>query len=98
IHRSGQHLLVLINDILDLAKIEAGKVVLVFEPVDLRELAEGALSTVRGLLADRPVTLELDVAPHLPAIEGDEIRLRQVMLNLLANAARYTDEGKIRCC
>ena len=97
INSSGQHLLTLINDILDLAKIEAGKVTLVIEPVDLPDLVDSVLATVRGLIEDRPVNIEWHVAPDVPPIAADVVRLRQIMLNLLSNAAKYTEAGTIRC-
>jgi signal transduction histidine kinase/CheY-like chemotaxis protein len=96
IHNSGQHLLRLINDILDLAKIEAGKIAMAFETVDLNETAESVMSTARGLIKDKPIKLYWDVEPDLPLIEADPIRLRQILINFLSNAAKFTEEGEIR--
>ncbi len=95
IHNSGQHLLHLINDILDLAKLDAGKMGLAFEAVDLKELAQSVLTTARGLVRDKPVDLKWDVADPLPIIQGDLVRLRQILLNLLSNAAKFTENGSI---
>ncbi len=96
IYNAGQHLLGLINDILDLSKIEAGKMELVFEEVDLKEVLEGVLSTTRGLLKDKPVELRVDIAPELPPISADAKRIRQILLNVLSNAAKFTEKGFIR--
>lgn len=95
IHNSGELLLQIVNDLLDLAKIEAGQMDLFREPVDLTEVSHAILTTIAGLLTDKPVELRAEIAPHLPRILGDETRLRQVLLNLLGNAAKYTDQGSI---
>ncbi len=95
IHNSGQHLLNLINDVLDLAKMDAGKMALVFDEVDLVELATSVQSTARGLIRDDQVNLRWEVAPGLPKIEADPVRLRQILLNLLSNAAKFTEDGSI---
>ncbi|MCA9980444.1 MAG: GAF domain-containing protein, partial [Anaerolineales bacterium] len=95
IHNSGQHLLNLINDVLDLAKIDAGKMALVFDEVDLVELGQSVQSTARGLVRDDSVDLRWYVDPDLPTIEADPVRLRQIFLNLLSNAAKFTETGFI---
>jgi len=96
IYSSGQHLLGLINDILDISKIEAGKMELNFQPIDLKEIIHGVMSTAVALVKDRPVELQQSVPADLPAIIADERRIRQVLLNLVSNAAKFTDEGFIR--
>jgi len=96
IYESGQHLLGLINDILDLSKIEAGKMELTFESVDLREIIKGVMSTAIALVKDKPIELQQSIAPRLPTVYGDARRIRQVLLNLLSNAAKFTEEGFIR--
>jgi CheY-like chemotaxis protein len=96
IHNSGHHLLRLINDILDLAKIEAGKIALAFEAINIEELAQNVLSTTRGLIREKAVKLVWDIEPDLPPIEADPIRLRQILLNMLSNAAKFTDSGHIK--
>lgn len=90
--KSGQHLLSLINDILDMAKIEAGKMTLHYEPVSLTELCEEAIRLMRGKAEESGLTLILTAAP-LPEIEADYRGLKQVMLNLISNAVKFTPEG-----
>jgi CheY-like chemotaxis protein len=96
IYSSGQHLLGLINDILDLSKIEAGKMELNFDQVDVRPIVKGVMSTAVGLVKDKPIELEHDVAEDLPIIWADSTRVRQVLLNLISNATKFTENGKIR--
>jgi signal transduction histidine kinase/CheY-like chemotaxis protein/putative methionine-R-sulfoxide reductase with GAF domain len=96
IHGSGQHLLGLINDILDISKIEAGKMELNFADVDLAEVVEGVMSTAIALVKDKSVDLQQFVPDDLPSITADERRIRQVLLNLVSNAAKFTEEGYVR--
>jgi len=95
IYNNGQHLLGLINDILDYSRIEAGKMELVFEPVDLCPIIDGVMSTAIGLVKDKPVKLIKEMADDLPNIRADSTRVRQVILNLVSNAAKFTEEGSI---
>jgi signal transduction histidine kinase/CheY-like chemotaxis protein len=95
IYNNGQHLLGMINDILDISKIEAGKMALIFEPVDLQQIISGVMSTAAALVRDKPIKLEQEVALNLPIIRADGTRVRQVILNLLSNAAKFTEEGQI---
>jgi signal transduction histidine kinase/CheY-like chemotaxis protein len=95
IYNNGQHLLGLINDILDMSRIEAGKMELVFEPMELAPIIDGVMSTAVGLVKDKPVELIKDVADDLPVIRADSTRIRQIILNLLSNAAKFTEEGNI---
>ncbi|HLB45798.1 MAG TPA: ATP-binding protein, partial [Anaerolineales bacterium] len=95
IHNSGQHLLGLINDILDLSRIEAGKMEMNLDRVDMTEIIKGVMSTTVGLVKDKAIRLAPDVQPNLPAVYADSIRVRQVLLNLMANAAKFTEEGVI---
>ena len=96
IYSAGQHLLNLINDILDISKIEAGKMDLAFDDnVNLAELIQSVLSTAVGLVKDKPIQLERIIPPDLPPVRADPTRLRQVILNLLSNAAKFTDKGTI---
>jgi two-component system cell cycle sensor histidine kinase PleC len=90
--KSGQHLLSLINDILDMAKIEAGKLTLHYETVSLKEVCDDALRLMRGKIQEAGLTATLD-APDLPEVEADHRGLRQVMLNLISNAVKFTPEG-----
>ncbi len=96
IYTSGQHLLGLINDILDISKIEAGKMELAFEPVTLEEIVTGVLSTAVALVKDKPIELQQSLPDDLPEIIGDQRRIRQILLNLIGNAAKFTEEGFIR--
>jgi two-component system cell cycle sensor histidine kinase PleC len=90
--KSGQHLLSLINDILDMAKIEAGKLTLHYEAVSLKEIVEDAARLMRGRVEEAGLKLVVD-APELPTIEADHRGLKQVVLNLLSNAVKFTPEG-----
>ncbi len=96
IFNAGQHLLSLINDILDLSKIEAGKMELTFTEVDVAEMVQDVLTTTQALVKDKPVQLEADIEPDLPPLRVDAKRFRQILLNLLSNAAKFTKEGHIR--
>ncbi len=95
IYSSGQHLLGLINDILDLSRIEAGRMELVFAETHLPEIFDGVLATTRGLVRDKSIELLKDVPADLPAVRADHTRVRQVLLNLLSNAAKFTERGHI---
>ena len=95
IYNNGQNLLQLINDVLDLSRIEAGKMELVFEPVQLETIVDGVMTTAIGLIKDKPVELIKEAADDLPIVRADSTRLRQVILNLISNAAKFTEEGSI---
>jgi signal transduction histidine kinase len=94
IHQSGQHLLALINDILDLSKIEAGKMELDLQSVQPADLVEQTL-TVTRVLAQEGVELVADVDRDLPSLRADETRVKQVLFNLLSNACKFTCVGRI---
>jgi signal transduction histidine kinase/DNA-binding response OmpR family regulator/putative methionine-R-sulfoxide reductase with GAF domain len=97
VYDSGQHLLDLINDVLDLAKIEAGKMELSFEMVDLGQIIESVLKTAIALVKDKPaVELQRSIPEYAPQIRADARRVRQVLLNLVSNAAKFTEEGFVR--
>jgi len=96
IHESGKHLLNLINDILDISKIQAGKMELSFEDVDVHEIIKGVMSTAIALVKDKNIELQQSIPPDLPTIRGDARRIRQMLLNLVGNAAKFTKEGFIR--
>ena len=89
---SGQHLLALINDVLDMSKIEAGKMNLRFEPVRLDELAEDAVRLIKNRAETAGLSVAIEVPP-LPDVEGDYRALKQVLLNLLSNAVKFTPRG-----
>jgi signal transduction histidine kinase len=93
IRGAGEHQLSLVNDLLDLSKIEAGKMELHPVPFSLRELLQQTQSVVTPLADAKHVRLELDVPADLPTVEQDPARLRQVVLNLLSNAVKFTPEG-----
>ncbi|MFL6688724.1 MAG: sensor histidine kinase [Alphaproteobacteria bacterium] len=93
IHESGQHLLALINDILDLAKIEAGRLRLNEKDVDLASLVDSTIKLVGGKAEQQHVAIEADIAPRLPLVHADERALKQMLLNLLSNAAKFTPPG-----
>ena len=95
IHQSGKHLLDLINNILDLSKIEAGKMDMNISPLNLKPLLDGAASTAVGLVKDKSVDVRTEIPEDLPPVMGDETRMRQVLLNLVSNAAKFTEEGSI---
>ena len=92
---SGRHLLGLINDILDLAKIESGRIDLFLEKVYLPEVIHGVMSTAVGLTRGKSISLQVAVPDDLPLVQADRNRVRQVLLNLVSNAAKFTDEGDI---
>ncbi|HEY6033585.1 MAG TPA: response regulator [Kofleriaceae bacterium] len=93
IKSSAKTLLALINDILDLSKIEAGRAEVVKEPVDLADLADECVASVKELLKGKEVTLHSDVS--VTTVFTDPLKLRQLLLNLLSNAAKFTDAGEI---
>ena len=95
VRRNCEHLASMINDVLDLSQIEAGRLALHKEWVDWQEVIERALVIVRPLLAKKGIALHLSIPDDLPRIYCDRTRIRQVILNLLSNAARFTDEGSI---
>lgn len=92
---SGTHLLSLINDILDLAKIEAGSMDMFIQEVDMNNLLKSTSSIAKGLLKNKPVKLVLDIDEELPHLFADKRRIRQVLLNLISNAVKFTREGSI---
>ena len=90
---SGQHLLALINDILDMSKIEAGKMNLKFEPLTVEDVVEDAVRLVRNRADSAGLALELEFPRDLPEIEADYRAVKQVLLNLLSNAIKFTPRG-----
>ncbi len=92
---SGAHLLSLINDILDLAKVEAGVMDMFIQDIDIQNLLKSTAATGRGLLKNKPVELILNIDEDLSTISGDKRRLRQILLNLISNAVKFTPEGHI---
>ena len=96
INRSGKHLLALINDVLDMAKIEAGRVQLEIVPFDLGALTGELMELMRVRAVEKDLELALEQSPDLPRlIRGDQTKLRQVLVNLLGNAIKFTGAGRI---
>src|SRR5262249_56826392 len=93
IHASGQHLLSLINDILDLSKIEAGRMELELTEFDLPTAIDNALTLARERAGRRSIALHTNIDDRLGGIQADERKVRQVVLNLLSNAIKFTSEG-----
>lgn len=93
IHDSGTHLLELINDILDLSKVEAGRLVLSPGPVVLERTIEVCLALLKGRVEGSGLALETKIPPDLPPLWGDERRIKQILLNLLSNAIKFTPSG-----
>ncbi|TAK45665.1 MAG: GAF domain-containing protein [Betaproteobacteria bacterium] len=93
IHASGRHLLSLINDILDLSKIEAGRMELEATDFDVRSTIDNAITLVKERAQRHGIALRLEVAPGLGTIRADERKFKQIMLNLLSNAVKFTPEG-----
>ncbi len=96
IHDSGQHLLTLINDILDIAKVEAGKLELYPTPVRLPDLLTSVVNIIKMAAREKALKFVYEAAPDLPeVVKADKKRLRQILLNLLGNAVKFTDEGQV---
>lgn len=93
VEKSATHLLSLINDILDVAKIESGQVILEYSKVSVQQLCSSSLSFVKQQAFKKNIQLHTEVAPHLDTISVDEVRIRQVLINLLTNAVKFTPEG-----
>jgi signal transduction histidine kinase/CheY-like chemotaxis protein len=93
IHASGKHLLELLNEILDLSKIEAGRMELEYSSFGLRSLLEDAASMLRQRAADGGVDLSVDVDDDVDLVHSDELRVKQIVLNLMTNAVKFTGAG-----
>jgi len=95
IYEAGEFLRDISNDLLDLAKIEAGQMELFLESVDLVEIGASAVNTTSALIADKPVEIHFIHPANLAEIQADKVRIQQILLNLLGNAAKYTEAGHI---
>jgi len=93
IERNGKNLLTLINDILDLSKIEAGRMDINPKPFSLRLTLENIVESIAPLAADKQVDIRLEIPQDLPLLESDEIRVSQILQNLIGNAVKFTHEG-----
>src|SRR5258706_8984654 len=96
IHGAGKHLLALINDILDLSKIEAGKMELFLETFEVRTLVDEVRATIHPLIEKNGNVLELDCPPDVDGMHADVTRVRQILFNLLSNASKFTEGGTVR--
>jgi signal transduction histidine kinase len=97
INESGQGLLSLINDILDLSKIEAGKMVLHTEPTRLDTVINHVVNLLRGTAVEKNLKLVCSFDPNMPEfVEADSLRLRQILMNLIGNAIKFTEEGEVK--
>ena len=92
---NGKHLLGLINDVLDLSKIEAGQLVLELSDYCVQDIAQTVRSTLEPLAADKKLAFKVEMAPELPPGHGDGRRLTQVLINLVGNAIKFTDAGEV---
>ncbi|MFN8488043.1 MAG: hybrid sensor histidine kinase/response regulator [Caldilineaceae bacterium] len=95
VHRNSQHLSDMVNDVLDLSRLETDHLVLHRERVALRDIVDVAVEAVRPLLESKKLTLCIEILEDVPEIYCDRTRIEQVVLNLVSNAVRYTDQGKI---
>ncbi|UCH73558.1 MAG: response regulator [Rhodospirillales bacterium] len=95
VNGAGQHLLGLINDVLDLSKIEAGKMEIMPENFSVSSVVDDVVATIQHVVDDRNNRLTLDVAADLQPMYSDQLKVRQILFNLLTNAAKFTSEGKI---
>ncbi|MBI1298687.1 response regulator [bacterium] len=95
VRRNSQHLLSMVNDVLDLSQIEADRLALHRTRVDLADVVEKSVAVVQPLLSKKEVSMHVDLPPDLPPIYCDGTRVRQVLVNLLSNAARHTEGGSI---
>ncbi len=95
VERSGRHLLALINDVLDLSKIEAGQLSLGLSDYTIKDVVQTVVIAVESLAAEKKLELTLEIAPDLPPGRGDQRRLTQVLLNLVGNAIKFTDAGRV---
>jgi signal transduction histidine kinase len=95
VQANGRHLLSLINDVLDLAKIEAGQLALSLGDYSLNEVVHGVVDAVEPLAVGKGLALKADVPAQLPIAHGDERRVAQVLLNLVGNAIKFTDKGEV---
>jgi signal transduction histidine kinase len=95
IRAGGQHLLSLINEVLDLSKVEAGRMRLERAPVSLDTLVEDTIASFEGQIRDRPISLDAEIPPHLTPLMTDPAKLLQVLTNLIGNAIKFTERGRV---
>lgn len=93
---SGRHLMALINDVLDISKIESGLLTLLLDDdVAVEPILEAVMTTGKAIIGDKPVALVADVQPHLPTMRVDQRRLKQILINLMSNACKFTESGTV---
>ena len=95
VHNAGQLLLRLINDVLDLAKVESGRLELFYETFPVAQTVREAVTTLRGAAEKKGIAIQLNLPPDLGLITADQIRLKQILFNLLSNAVKFTDRGGV---
>lgn len=95
IHDGGQLLLRLINDVLDLSKVEAGRLELFYETFPIAQTVRETITTLRGLAEKKGLSIQLNLPPDLGLITADHIRFKQILYNLLSNAVKFTDQGSV---
>ncbi len=96
VQKNGKHLLGLINDVLDLSKIEAGQLVLGLAEYSMKDIVQTVVSATESLAAAKKLPLTVAVSDQMPLGRGDERRIAQVLLNLVGNAIKFTDDGEVR--
>jgi signal transduction histidine kinase len=95
VQANGKHLLGLINDVLDLSKIEAGQLMLSLNDYSIKEMVQGVYVAVEALASSKKLSFIVELPPALPVARGDDRRLTQVLLNLVGNAIKFTDQGEV---
>ena len=95
IHSAGRHLLALINDILDLSKAEAGKLDLHCEPVDMDEIVKESVKLIIGKAKYQGIKIIVNISPDLPLLYADALRVKQILVNILSNAVKFTPDGSV---
>jgi signal transduction histidine kinase len=95
VHSNGKHLLGLINDVLDLSKIEAGQLTLSLDDYSIKDVVHSVFTVVEPLATEKSLSLKVELPNDLPTAHGDERRLAQVLLNLVGNAIKFTDAGEV---
>jgi signal transduction histidine kinase len=95
VEQNGRHLLGLINDVLDISKVEAGQLKLSLNDYSMKEVVHAVFTAVESLAAEKTLALEMRVSPDLPPGKGDEQRIVQVLLNLVGNAIKFSEKGEV---
>jgi signal transduction histidine kinase len=96
VSKSAQHLLDLINDVLDISKIEAGQLKVSVEPVDIRQTIDKAIQTVTPMAEKKGLALIVNISPDVGRISSDERRVEQIIINLVNNAIKFAEQGEVR--